>query len=302
MAERTKFQAYLVYTMVISGFIYPIIGHWIWGGGWLAELGFGDFAGSTVVHFVGGLSALIGATILGPRIGKFNKDKSANMMTAHSIPMAVLGTLILWFGWFGFNPGSTLSVGDGTAIGLIALNTNLAGAAGGFSALAYVWIRFGKPDISMTMNGVLGGLVGITAPCAFVSPGASIVIGLIAGIIVSVGVPFIDKLVVDDPVGAVSVHCLNGIWGTLAVGLFGKSELGLARDGLFYGGGLTQLGVQFLGILVVALFILATIAPMFLLLKRANILRVSRVEELRGLDIDEHGIESYPEFQIFINR
>lgn len=302
MAERTQFKAYLVYSFFVSAFIYPIVGHWIWGGGWLSSLGYGDFAGSTVVHFVGGATALVGAKILGPRIGKYNKDKSVNIMPAHNIPLAALGTMILWFGWFGFNPGSTLSVGDGTWIGMIAVNTNLACVAGGASALFIAWKKFKKPDIGMMMNGMLGGLVAITAPCAYVSPVDSIIIGLIAGLIIVWGVPFFDKRKIDDPVGAVSVHCLNGIFGTLAVGLFGQSQYGLARDGLFYGGGFEQLGVQALGIAVVAIFVMGLAAILFLTLKKMNKLRVSRKEELKGLDIEEHGIESYPEFQIFINR
>jgi Amt family ammonium transporter len=302
MAERTQFRAYLVYTFVISAFVYPIVGHWIWGGGWLYELGFGDFAGSTVVHMVGGLCALIGASFLGSRLGKFNKDKSANIIAGHNIPFAALGTLILWIGWFGFNPGSTLGVGDGEAIALVSLNTNLAAVAGGLSAMIVVWVRFGKPDISMVMNGVLAGLVAITAPCAFVTPIDSIIIGLIAGVIIAFGVLFIDKLGIDDPVGAVSVHFMNGIWGTVAVGLFGQSTYGLARDGLFYGGGVTQLGVQLLGIGTVAVFVSIIMIIMFGILKKFNMLRVSRKEELRGLDIDEHGMEAYPEYQIFLNR
>ncbi len=302
MAERTQFKAYLVYSTFISLIVYPIVGHWIWGGGWLYKLGFGDFAGSTVVHFVGGATALVGATILGPRIGKFNKDKSTNLMPAHNIPLAALGTLILWLGWFGFNPGSTLGVGDGSAIALIATNTMLAASAGGSSALFLAWKKFKKPDIGMLMNGMLGGLVAITAPCAFVSPVDSIIIGAIAGIIIVLGVPFFDKIGIDDPVGAVSVHCLNGAFGTIAVGIFGRSELGLARDGLLYGGGFVQLGVQLLGVLVVAVFVIGLAIILFKTLKAKNMLRVSPAEELKGLDIEEHGLESYPEFAIFLNR
>ncbi|MFH1753657.1 MAG: ammonium transporter [Candidatus Omnitrophota bacterium] len=299
MAERMKFPAYLVYSFIISAFIYPIVGHWIWGGGWLAKLNFADFAGSTVVHAVGGFAALIGTIILKPRAGKYNPDGTANAIAGHSIPLASLGVFILWFGWFGFNPGSTLSVGDGSLIARVAINTNLAAATGGIFAMITVWRMFGKPDLSMAMNGALAGLVAITAPCAFVDPWAAIVIGAIGGIIVVLGVVGLDKLRIDDPVGAVPVHGLNGIWGTLAIGIFGKKALGLASDGLLYGGGFTQLGVQALGVTAVILFILVTMGAIFLLIDKTIGLRVSREEELKGLDIGEHGLESYAGFQIF---
>ncbi len=302
MAERMKFHAYLIYSFIISALIYPIIGHWIWGGGWLANLGFADFAGSTVVHLVGGTAALIGTIILGPRTGKYNPDGSANVIAGHSIPLASLGVFILWFGWFGFNPGSTLSVGNGDLIARVAINTNLAAALGGIFAMITVWKMFGKPDLSMAMNGALAGLVAITAPCAFVDPWAAIVIGAVAGVIVVLGVVVLDKLKIDDPVGAVPVHGLNGIWGTLAIGLFGKASLGLANNGLFYGGGLTQLGIQALGIAAAAVFILITMGSVFKLIDRSIGLRVSREEELKGLDIGEHGMESYSGFQIFTTQ
>jgi len=299
MAERMKIQAYLIYSFVISALIYPIVGHWIWGGGWLSELNFADFAGSTVVHTVGGVAALVGTIILKPRLGKYNPDGKPNAIAGHSIPLASLGVFILWFGWFGFNPGSSLHVGDGSLIALVAINTNLAAAAGGISAMITVWKIFGKPDLSMAMNGALAGLVAITAPCAFVDPWAAITIGAIGGIIVVFGVTLLDKLHVDDPVGAVPVHGMNGIWGTLAVGFFGKESLGLAHNGLFYGGGLKQLGIQALGSVSVILFIVITMGIVFKLIDVIIGLRVSREEELKGLDIGEHGMEAYGGFQIF---
>ena len=299
MAERMKFPAYLIYSFIISAFIYPIVGHWIWGGGWLSKLGFADFAGSTVVHALGGFAALIGTIILKPRIGKYTPDGKPNVIAGHSIPLASLGVFILWFGWFGFNPGSTLGVGNGDLIARVAINTNLAAATGGILAMLTVWKMFGKPDLSMAMNGALAGLVAITAPCAFVEPLAAIIIGMVAGIIVVLGVVLLDKLNIDDPVGAVPVHGLNGIWGTLAIGLFGKESLGLANNGLFYGGGLVQLGIQLLGVTSVIAFILLTMGGLFKLIDSTIGLRVSREEELKGLDIGEHGMEAYAGFQIF---
>ena len=299
MAERMKFPAYLIYSFLISAFIYPIIGHWIWGGGWLSKLGFADFAGSTVVHAVGGFAALIGTIILKPRIGKYNPDGSPNAIAGHSIPLASLGVFILWFGWFGFNPGSTLSVGDGNLIARIAINTNLAAVMGGIAAMAAVWKMFGKPDLSMAMNGALAGLVAITAGCAYVEPWAAIVIGALGGIIVVLGIIILDRLKIDDPVGAVAVHGLNGIWGTLAIGLFGQKALGLPNNGLFYGGWFTQLGIQILGVISVVLFVITAMGFIFKLIDITIGLRVSREEELRGLDIGEHGLEAYAGFQIF---
>ena len=299
MAERMNFSAYLIYSFIISAFIYPIVGHWIWGGGWLAKLNFADFAGSTVVHAVGGSAALIGTIILKPRKGKYNPDGSANAIAGHSIPLASLGVFILWFGWFGFNAGSTLGVGKGDLIARVAINTNLAAAAGGIFAMITVWKMFGKPDLSMAMNGALAGLVAITAPCAFVDPWASLLIGAVGGVLVVMGVVLLDKFKIDDPVGAVPVHCFNGIWGTLAIGLFGKKALGLASDGLFYGGGFQQLGVQTLGIFVVVAFILISMGVVFKLIDITAGLRVTEEEELKGLDIGEHGMESYAGFQIF---
>ncbi|MBN1794066.1 MAG: ammonium transporter [Candidatus Omnitrophica bacterium] len=299
MAERMKFSAYLTYSFLISAFIYPLVGHWVWGGGWLSRLHFADFAGSTVVHAVGGFAALIGTIVLKPRLGKYNTDGSANMIAGHSIPLASLGVFILWFGWFGFNPGSTLSVGDGSLISRVAINTNLAAATGGILAMATVWRMFGKPDLSMAMNGALAGLVAITAPCAFVEPWAAIAIGAFAGIIVVLGVVLLDKLQIDDPVGAVPVHGLNGIWGTLAVGIFGRESLGLAYDGLLYGGGMMQVGIQSLGVIAVVGFVLIAMGTLFKVIDATIGLRVTREEELKGLDIGEHGMESYAGFQVF---
>lgn len=298
MAERMKFQAYLIYSFIISALVYPIVGHWIWGGGWLAGLDFADFAGSTVVHAVGGFAALIGTIILKPRIGKFNPDGTANAIPGHSIPLASLGVFILWFGWFGFNPGSTLGVGDGSLIGRVAINTNLAAAAGAISSMILIWSLSGKPDLSMIMNGALAGLVAITAPCAFVEPWAAIVIGAIGGIVVVFGVMLLDKLKIDDPVGAVPVHGLNGFWGTLSIGLFGRKALSVANDGLFYGGGLKQLGIQALGVTTAAIFVVIVMGLVFKLIDVTIGLRASEEEEMTGLDTSEHGIESYAGFQI----
>lgn len=303
MAERTKFTAYLIYSIVISAFIYPVVGHWIWGGGWLAEIGMWDFAGSTVVHSVGGWVALTGAVMLGPRIGKYNPDGSSNAIPGHNIPLAALGVFILWFGWFGFNPGSTMAaVSD---IAHIATTTVLAAAAGAVGAMLTAWWVFKKPDASMALNGVVGGLVGITAPCAFVSAASAILIGLIAGIIIVLSVIFFDRVLhVDDPIGAVSAHASCGVWGTLAVGLFAEDLFspGTTGNGLFFGGGWKLLGAQALGVVSVFAWCMATGFLLFYLIKNLIGLRVSEEEELRGLDIDEHGMESYAGFQIFITE
>jgi ammonium transporter, Amt family len=302
MAERMKFVGYLIYSFIISAFIYPIVGHWIWGGGWLAQLNFADFAGSTVVHAVGGFAVLIGTIILKPRIGKYDSDGKPKMIAGHNIPLASLGVFILWFGWFGFNPGSTLGVGDGSLIARVAMNTNLSAAAGGILAMLTIWKIAGKPDLSMAMNGALAGLVAITAGCAYVEPWAAILIGAIGGVIVVLGVFLLDRLGVDDPVGAAPVHGFNGIWGTLAIGLFGQKALGLSSNGLFYGGGLKLLGIQALGAFSVVAFILIVMGIIFKLIDKTIGLRVSREEELKGLDIGEHGMESYAGFQIFTNE
>jgi len=299
MAERMKFPAYLIYSFIISSLIYPIVGHWVWGGGWLSKIGFADFAGSTVVHSVGGSAALIGTIILKPRLGKYGPDGKPNMILGHNIPLASLGVFILWFGWFGFNPGSTLAVDDGELIGRVAMNTNLAAAAGGVAAMVTVWAWFGKPDLSVAMNGALAGLVAITAPCAFVDPIPAILIGLVGGVLVVVGVVLLDKFRVDDPVGAVPVHGLNGIWGTAAIGLFGQKTLGLEHNGLLYGGGFSQLGIQLLGAGATVAFILISMGIVFKVVDMTLGLRVDRDEELKGLDIVEHGMESYAGFQVF---
>jgi len=302
MAERTKFKSYLIYTCFISAFIYPVSGHWIWGGGWLAALGFHDFAGSTVVHSVGGWAAFVGAAILGPRTGKYVKADgkvSVKALPGHNIGWAFLGVFILWFGWYGFNPGSTLS-GMSADIGRIAVTTTLGGSAGAVSALIFSWFWFKKPDASMTLNGCLAGLVAITAPCAVVSPGDSIIIGAIAGILVILAVEFIDKVLkIDDPVGASSVHLVNGIFGTLAVGIWGNVD-GVAV-GVLHGGGFHQLGVQALGVLSIALWAGLTSLVLFLGIKKTVGLRVSQKEELMGLDLGEHKSEAYPGFQFFSN-
>ena len=302
IAERMKFKAYLMYSFMISAAVYPFVGHWIWGGGWLANIGFGDFAGSTVVHAVGGTAALVGTMIVGPRIGKFNKDGSANAIEGHSMALASLGALILWFAWFGFNPGSTLSVGNGSLMAKVAVNTNLSAVSGALVAMFFAWKKCGKPDLSMTMNGSLAGLVAVTAPCAYILPFEALLIGAIAGIIVVAGTLLLDKIHIDDPVGAVPVHMMNGLWGTLAVGLFGHKALGLARDGLFHGGGLEQLGVQALGVFSVIIFVGIAMTIVFKVIDKVVGLRVTREEELKGLDITEHGMEAYADFQIFTNK
>lgn len=299
MAERMKFHAYLVYSFLISAFIYPIVGHWIWGGGWLSDMGFADFAGSTVVHTVGGCAALIGTSILKPREGKYAIDGKPNVLAGHNIPLASLGVFILWFGWFGFNACSTLGVTDGSNIARIAINTNLAAALGGIAAMATVWKRFGKPDLSMAMNGALAGLVAITAPCAYVEPWAAMVIGIVAGYAVVRGVEVLDKLQIDDPVGAFPVHGISGIWGTLCVGIFGKQSLGLANNGFIYGGNPMQLGIQIVGSVSAVAFVVISMSIIFKLIDVTIGLRISREEELRGLDIGEHGMEAYGGFQIF---
>lgn len=303
MAERTKFSAYLVYSVFISALIYPVSGHWIWAAdGWLARLGFHDFAGSTVVHSVGAWAGLAGAILIGPRIGKYvrvNGTTSVRAIAGHNIPLAALGVFILWFGWYGFNPGSTLS---GTDLGIahVAVTTTLAAGTGAIGAMAISWIWFGKPDPSMTMNGALAGLVAITAPCGVATPLGAVIIGLIAGLLVVASVELFDKLLkIDDPVGAISVHGISGVWGTLSVGLFGASADHL---GLFYGGGLHQLGVQALGVAVVFAWVFGVSMLLFGLVKRTMGLRVAAQEEIQGLDIGEHGMESYPSFQIFQNQ
>jgi len=306
VAERIKFYSYLFYCVIITSLVYPIVGHWIWGGGWLQQLGMIDFAGSTVVHSVGGFSALAGAMVLGPRLGKYNKDGSSNAIPGHNIALAALGVFILWFGWFGFNPGSTLSASS-PAISTIAVNTAVAAAAGAFSAMLFVWTRYRKPDASMTFNGALAGLVGITAGCALVSPVSAIIIGILCGVIVSISIDLFDKKFrIDDPVGAISVHGICGFFGTLFVGLFAQSEYASLAgfegvNGLFFGGGGRLLLTQFTGAISVFAWTFGLMFALFFIMKKTVGLRVSREEELKGLDIEEHGMEAYGGFQIFNN-
>ena len=304
MAERTKFSAYCVYSFVISLLIYPISGHWIWGGGWLSQLGFHDFAGSTAVHMVGGVTAFVGALILGPRIGKYDKNGKAKAIPGHSLTLGALGVFILWFCWFGFNGASTVSM-EGEAVvtaGKIFVNTNLAAAVSSCAVLLITWIRYKKPDISMTLNGTLAGLVAITASCDTVSPVSAAIIGIIAGFVVVFGIEFIDKVLkIDDPVGAVGVHGLNGALGTICVGLFSDGT-GTEGLGLFTGGGFHLLGVQLLGMVAVIAWVAVTMTVVFQAIKHTMGLRVSEDEEIAGLDIREHGIESsYADFITFDN-
>lgn len=313
MAERTKFVSYLCYSVIITAFVYPIFGSWAWGGlyhgaGWLENLNltgtdggtpFIDFAGSTVVHSVGGWAALMGALILGPRIGKFGKDGKPRAIPGHNLPLAALGVFILWLGWFGFNPGSTTAVGGG-GFAIIAVTTNLAAAAGCVVAMIVAWVAFGKPDASMTLNGALAGLVAITAPCANVSPLMAIVIGAIAGGLVVGAVVFFDHVSlfgrrIDDPVGAISVHGVCGAWGTLSAGLFAQEAYG-GVNGLLFGGGASQLVVQCIGVAACFLWTIVTTGTLFLLLHKTIGLRVTEVEELEGLDVGEHGQEAYGDF------
>ena len=299
MAERTKFVAYLIYSMMISAVIYPVSGHWIWGGGWLSNLGFHDFAGSTVVHSVGAWAALAGAILIGPRTGKYvkvNGKTTVKAIPGHNLPLAALGVFILWFGWYGFNCGSTLS-GTDSGMAHVAVTTTLAAAAGAVSAMFVSWIISKKPDPSMSLNGALAGLVSITAPTAVVAPWAAVVIGLIGGILVVLAVEFIDKkLHIDDPVGAISVHGACGAWGTLSVGIFGNLDA-IGSGNTRWG----QIGVQALGIGSVFLWVFSTAFLLFFIIKKTIGLRVTKKEEMRGLDIDEHGCEAYSGFQIFQN-
>ncbi|MDQ0286743.1 Amt family ammonium transporter [Desulfofundulus luciae] len=286
VAERMKFGPYLIFTALAAGLIYPVAGHWVWGGGWLSELGMLDFAGSAVVHAVGGWSALAAVLLLGPREGKYNPDGTVNVLPAHNMHLAFLGTFILWFGWFGFNPGSSLS-GLDLNIARIAVTTNLAAAAGGTTGMLFTMWKYGKADPSMAMNGALAGLAAITAGTAYVTPASAVIIGGMAGVLVVLAVGFFDRVRADDPVGAIAVHGVNGTWGALAVGLFAE------KGGLFYGGGLHLLGVQALGVLAVSLWAFTATGLVFYLLKKTVGIRVPASEELEGLDINEHGIPAY---------
>ncbi len=304
MAERTKFLSYCIYSGVISALIYPIEAHWIWGGGWLAQLGFHDFAGSCAIHMVGGISALIGAKLLGPRIGKFVTDKNGkvtkvNAFPGHNLPIGCLGVFILWLGWYGFNGAACTSVEQ---LGSVFVTTTIAPAIATVVCMIFTWIKFGKPDVSMCLNASLAGLVAITAPCDVTDVTGSLIIGAVAGLLVVFGVWFLDyKLHIDDPVGAVAVHCLNGIWGTIAVGLFATTSApgNDSITGLFYGGGFEQLGLQLLGFAAVAVWTTVTITITFLIIKGAVGLRASQEEEIVGLDSCEHGLTSaYAGFSI----
>lgn len=290
MAERTKFSSYLIYSAVITLVIYPISGHWIWGGGWLAQLGFHDFAGSTVVHSVGGWLALVGAAVLGPRIGKYKNGK-IYAIPGHNLLIGALGVFILWLGWFGFNPGSTLSLSNPTLVANIFVNTNAAAASGGVATLLLTWMRYGKPGLSMTLNGVLAGLVAITAGCDTVTPGGAVLIGLMAGILVVFAVEFFDRVArIDDPVGAVSVHGINGAFGTLMVGFFAKDN---GVTGLFYGGGWDLFITQLTGVGAIAAWAIGCGLILFFILKKTVGLRVTKKEEENGLDYYEHGEKAY---------
>ncbi|MEB3160148.1 MAG: ammonium transporter [Synechocystis sp.] len=288
VAERIKFNEFLIFSVLLVGIAYPITGHWVWdAGGWLYTMGFSDFAGSTVVHSVGGWAALAGAFLLGPRIGKF-VDGRPGAIPGHNMGFAMLGCLILWIGWFGFNPGSQLAADQACAY--IAVTTNLAASAGGVTATFTSWFKDGKPDLTMVINGILAGLVGITAGCAAVSYWGAVIIGAIAGVLVVYSVAFFDKIKIDDPVGALSVHLVNGIWGTLAVGLFSQEK------GLFFGGGINQLIIQIVGIVAIGAFTFVFSFAVWMILKQTMGIRVSKEEELIGLDIGEHGMQAYTGF------
>ncbi len=304
MAERTKFLSYCIYSGIISALIYPIEAHWIWGGGWLSQMGFHDFAGSCAIHMVGGISALIGAKILGPRIGKFEKDKSGkitkvNAFPGHNLPIGCLGVFILWLGWYGFNGAAATSVEQ---LGSIFLTTTVAPAIATVVCMVFTWVKYGKPDVSMCLNASLAGLVGITASCDVTDCAGASAVGIVSGLLVVFGVWFLDYVLrIDDPVGAVAVHCLNGMWGTVAVGLFATTSApgNDTLTGLFYGGGLELLGIQILGMLAVIAWTAVTITLAFLLIKATMGLRVSEQEEIIGLDATEHGLPSaYAGFSI----
>lgn len=298
VAERIKYVSFIIFSFVITLFIYPVVGHWVWGGGWLASLGFQDFAGDTVVHSLGGWAALAGAIILGPRIGKYGKDGKAKAIPGHSMSLAVVGLFVLWLGWFGFNPGSTLSFQNPADVMHILMTTNMAAVAAVLTSTITAWIFLGKPDLGMTINGCLAGLVGITGSCAYVSIEISLLIGAIAGVLVVFAVLFFDRLKIDDPVGATSVHLCCGVFGTICVGLFAKAGVTSysTQNGLFYGGGFRLLGVQLLGVIAVGAFVFVSAALVWLVLKKTIGIRVSREEELAGLDIGEHGNLAYPDF------
>ena len=295
MAERTRFKSYLIYTIFITGFIYPVVGHWIWGGGWLSGLGMVDFAGSTVVHSTGGWLALAGAIVLGARVGKYDANGNPRPIPGHNLPLAALGVFILWLGWFGFNPGSQMGA-DAIDISLIAVTTNIAAAGGGIAAMVTAWLMLGKPDAGMALNGALAGLVAITAPCAFVTPGSALIIGLIGGVVVVFSVLLFERIKIDDPVGAISVHGTCGALGTLLLGFFHQEQ------GIFFaadkGAAFKFLGAQFVGVIAVFAWCMVVGYILFSAIKAIVGLRVSGEEELEGLDYGEHGASAYPDFTV----
>jgi Amt family ammonium transporter len=295
VAERVKFLSFVVFSAILTGILYPITGHWIWGGGWLASMGMWDFAGSTVVHSVGGWAALMGVLVLGPRIGKFTKDGKVNPIPGHNMTSVFTGCFILWLGWFGFNPGSTMAVGDGSDIARITVVTNMAAAAGAITAMFTAWMMLGKPDYTMIANGCLAGLVAITAPCAWVGIGASVIIGAIGGVLVVMAVLFFDKIRVDDPVGALSVHLVNGMWGTLCVGLFASAEYSNGAA-LLEPGRAALITSQLIGIVAVGAFTIVGAGAGWMLIKMVMGIRVAEDEEREGLDVGEHGNSAYPDF------
>lgn len=298
VAERIKYVSFIIFSFVLTLFIYPIVGHWVWGGGWLADLGFMDFAGDTVVHSLGGWSALAGAIILGPRIGKYGKDGKPKAIPGHNMSLAVIGLFVLWLGWFGFNPGSTMSFQNPDDVMHILMTTNTSAITAVLTSTVTSWIFVGKPDLGMTINGCLAGLVAITGGCAYISIVDSLIIGAIAGVIVVFAVVFFDRIHVDDPVGATSVHLCCGVFGTVCIGLFAKEGVTTlsTKNGLFYGGGAGLLGTQLLGIVAVGAFVFITSALLWLALKKTVGIRVTCEEELAGLDVGEHGNRAYPDF------
>ena len=293
MAERTQFKSYLIYSVFITGFIYPVVGHWIWGGGWLAGFGAGmlDFAGSTVVHSTGGWLALTGAIVLGPRLGKYDGEGKPRPIAGHNLPLAALGVFILWLGWFGFNPGSQMGA-DALDISLIAVTTNIAAASGAITAMITAWMFLGKPDAGMSLNGALAGLVAITAGCAFVSPVSAAIIGALGGVVVVLSVLLLERLKIDDPVGAISVHGTCGALGTILLGLFHKEQ------GIFFGGSFGFLWAQIVGVVAVFVWCLVTGYILFSAIKAVTGLRVTEEEEMEGLDYGEHGASAYPDFNV----
>ena len=298
VAERIKYISFIIFSFVLTLVIYPIVGHWIWGGGWLSQLGFLDFAGDSAVHSVGGWAALAGALILGPRIGKYGKDGKPRAIPGHNMSLAVIGLFVLWLGWFGFNPGSTMSFENPSDVMHILVTTNTSAIAAVLTSTITAWVFLGKPDLGMTINGCLAGLVGITGGCAYVTVEISLLIGAIAGVIVVFLVVFFDRIKIDDPVGATSVHLGCGVFGTICVGLFAKEGVTTlsTANGLFYGGGVSLLGVELLGIVAVGVFTFAASSLVWLVLKKTIGIRVSAAEELAGLDVGEHGNAAYPDF------